>query len=93
MAEKVLIMDSDHKNGTNNKFLQILVGNDEDETLYSEFQSIDDETGEITYDTHELAVHVNDLITIRDFCNKLISKIGPAGEYTDNNILIKLEEN
>ena len=73
--EKILIVDSDHKNGTDVKFLQILVGNTHEETLYSEFQSIDEETGKITYDTHELAVHVDEIIKIRDYLNKLIEAI------------------
>ena len=74
VKEKILIVDSNHKSGLDDKFLQILVGHIEDETLYSEFQSIDEITGEFTYDTHELAVHVDDIIKIRDFLNKLIDQ-------------------
>ena len=69
-------------------YITRLIGNDQDETLYAEF--LDSVDGKISYDTTELAVHVNDIVKIRDFCNKLISKIGPAGEYTADNILVKL---
>lgn len=52
----------------------------------------DDKIEEEHYITRMLGVHVNDIVKIRDFCNKIISKIGPAGDYTSDNILIKLEE-
>lgn len=75
MAEKILIVDSDLKSGLEDtKFLQILVANIKDETLYSEFQSINEETGSKTYDTHELAVNIEDMIKIRDYLTKVINK-------------------
>ena len=86
MADKILIMDkTEWKNG----FKQItrLIGNKGDETIYVEY--VDNDDGKISYDTVELATHVDDIVKMRDFLNIIISKIGPAGEYTADNIFIK----
>ncbi len=86
MASKSLIMFHDDEE---ERMLTTLTGNVYEETLYAEFACNDGKS--ISFDIIELAVHVDDIIKIRDFCNKLISKIGPAGEYNSDNILIKAE--
>ena len=55
------------------RMLTTLVGNTSEETLYAEFACNDGES--VSFDTIELAVHVEDIIKIRDFCNKLIEAI------------------
>ena len=86
MADKVLIMEEgEFEEG--HKHMTVLVGNTKDETIYAEF--IDTINGEPNFETVELAVHVDDIIKMRDFLNTIISKIGPAGEYTEDNIFIK----
>ena len=87
MAYKILVLDeSKYEDG--DKMLTLLTGSVKDEGLYAEFHGYEGEP-----DVIELATHINDIVKIRDFCNKLISKIGPAGDYTSDNILIKLEGN
>lgn len=87
MAEKVLIIDhTEWNDGT--KGITRLVGNAYEETLYAEY--VDNDGEKTSFDTIEIGVHVDDIIKIRDFCNKLISKIGPAGTYDDKGILVEV---
>ncbi len=84
MAEKVLVLYHDE----DPKYITFLAGNTYEETVYAVTKWTDDH-GEVQEENVELAVHVNDMIKMRDYLNSLISKIGPAGEYTDDNIFIK----
>ena len=70
MVNKTLIMYEDHDE---ERMLTTLVGNTQEETLYAEFSCNDGES--LSFDTIELAVHVDDIIKIRDFLNKLIEAI------------------
>ena len=83
MASKTLIMYEDHEE---ERMLTTLTGSVQEETLYAEFACNDGSSK--SFDTIELAVHVDDIIKIRDFCNKLISKIGPAGVYNAEGIYV-----
>lgn len=84
MAEKKLVLYHDE----DPKYITYLAGNTYEETVYAITEWIDNE-GDKQFADVELAVHVNDMIKMRDFLNRMISKIGPAGEYTDDNIFIK----
>lgn len=70
MATKTLVLYEDHDE---ERMLTTLVGNTHEETLYAEFACNDGES--LSFDTIELAVHVNDMIKIRDYLNKLIEAI------------------
>lgn len=84
MATKSLIMYEDR----DDKFITALYADVYNEALYAETHWIG-EDGEVKNESVEMAVHVDDIIKIRDFCNKLISKIGPAGTYNDKGILVE----
>lgn len=87
MAEKKLVMYQEEDPNCP-KFIISLVGNPCEETVYAVTDWIDNE-GEIQTEAVELAVHVDDMIKMRDFLNRMISKIGPAGKYSDDGILLE----
>lgn len=70
MAEKNLIMYHDE----DPKFITFLAGNSYEETIYAITKYIDRD-GKVREDDIELAVCVKDIIKMRDFLNKIISKI------------------
>ena len=85
MANKTLVMDAYEEDGY--KALTLLSGSAKDELIYAEFHTNQGEP-----DILEMATDVQDIIKMRDFLNTIISKIGPAGEYTEDNIFIKARE-
>jgi len=88
MAEKKLLMYQNEDEG--DKDITYLTGDPTNETIYAitEYSN----NGDLGEDVVELAVSVEDMIKMRDFLNRIISKVGPAGEYTDDNIFIKAHE-
>lgn len=89
-AEKSLVMYYEEDSKLD-PFITYLAGNTYEETVYAVTRWVDNEGSEQQEDV-ELAVHVDDMIKMRDYLNRLISKIGPAGEYTDDNVFIKAIE-
>lgn len=70
---RTLVMDQDKEN----RFLTLLSANPYEETVYAETHYINEE-GDHVMETVELGVHVNDMIKMRNFLDKIIKKIGPG---------------
>lgn len=74
MAEKNLVVYSEENTKYYNPAITFLCGNPKEESLYAISQWIDSD-GEMQEENIELASHIDDMIKMRDYLNRLIEAV------------------